>query len=112
MRVCQKFLKDPVFTVWKFKVRLKCILSFFQQRIGLKQVFIGFVRISSCSLWSFLFYFLLFLPLKQSFLDFSLSCGSYSVQYADETQLYGHYSYDASMDLQERMSKYIDEIAA
>ena len=33
-------------------------------------------------------------------------------QYADDTQLYGHYSFDASMDLQERMSKCIDEIAA
>ena len=33
-------------------------------------------------------------------------------QYADDTQLYGHCSFDASMDLQERMSKCIDEIAA
>ena len=33
-------------------------------------------------------------------------------QYADNIQLYGHCSFDASMDLQERMSKCIDEIAA
>ena len=33
-------------------------------------------------------------------------------QNADDTQLYGHCSFDASMDLQERMSKCIDEIAA
>ena len=33
-------------------------------------------------------------------------------QYADDTQLYGHCSFYASMDLQERMSKCIDEIAA
>ena len=33
-------------------------------------------------------------------------------QYADDTQLYGHCSFDASMDLQERISKRIDEIAA
>ena len=33
-------------------------------------------------------------------------------QYADDTQLYGHCSFDASMDLQERMSKCIDESAA
>ena len=33
-------------------------------------------------------------------------------QYADDIQLYGHCSFDASMGLQERMSKCIDEIAA
>ena len=33
-------------------------------------------------------------------------------QYADDTQLYGHCSFDASMNLQEKMSKSIDEIAA
>ena len=32
-------------------------------------------------------------------------------EYAYDSQLYGHCSFDASMDLQERMSKYIDEIA-
>ena len=33
-------------------------------------------------------------------------------QYADDTQLYRHCSFDASINLQERMSKCIDEIAA
>ena len=33
-------------------------------------------------------------------------------QYADDTPLYGHCSFNASMDLQKRMSKRIDEIAA
>ena len=32
-------------------------------------------------------------------------------QYANDNQLYGHCSFDASMDLQERMSKCIDELA-
>ena len=32
-------------------------------------------------------------------------------QYANDTQLYGHCSFDVSIDLQERMSKCIDEIA-
>ena len=40
------------------------------------------------------------------------SCNLRIHQYADDTQLYGHCSIDASMDLQERMSKCIDEIAA
>ena len=33
-------------------------------------------------------------------------------QYADDTQLNEHCSFDATMELQERMSKCIDEIAA
>ena len=33
-------------------------------------------------------------------------------QYADDTQLYGHCSFDASMELQEWMTKCFDEIAA
>ena len=47
--------------------------------------------------------------------DFEKIAASYNLrihQYANDTQLYGHCSFDASMDLQEKMSKFIDEIAA
>ena len=46
--------------------------------------------------------------------DLQMIAASYKLripEYADDSQLYGQCSFDASMDLQERMSKCIDEIA-